>query len=650
MNKHEIFEAVSNYINNEKAKHAVLIDAPWGAGKTYLYENFLVDKIASIEAGKNQRKINVYISLYGIPTIEELSKELLTNYMLKAVCNENDTKGKIYKVSSGIASVISKVISISVGPASLDFSEIGKSFKNVGDIKDMIICFDDLERCSIPINDLFGFINNLVEHCNCKVLILADEGNIGKMFANTNIEAKYISLLSGKKLIKGIDDKGNKKQINTDEGLTVEQLKQLNEELYSENYVYKDIKEKVIGMSLLYILDLDEEIESIINETLNDKELIEKMIIKKEDILHHMSACGNRNIRIVHTWLIKFEQIFKVIKKYYADSEYFENVCDYFMIYSIYVACMVGKNQKLTIWERGIEWRTVKFEVSYSQKWIEGYKFIDDFYANSIFVEKSVCKAATYIIEKKKNEAEEMKRIQSCGSALGELANWIYMEDSQVEELLGKLKQELVDGKYIFQHYQEVLDTFIYLKSVGFNVNDLEEIKKIMIENIDKTEKVTEVQKLPRSFYSEDEKREFYQYYTPIYEHIMKKCREKDKRLINTSLEYENAKNFEKYCMENDSIFLKHKTFMNYIDIDLLLNCIRRTNLEGVYHIIEGINRVYSFQNLYDYFTQDVDLLKQLREDIQNPEVIVWRGKTGEHARDQFVNTLDNILARIERK
>lgn len=54
------------------------------------------------------------------------------------------------------------------------------------------------------LNSLFGFINNLVEHCNCKVLILADESNIGKMYANTNIEAKYSTLLSGKNSLKGL--------------------------------------------------------------------------------------------------------------------------------------------------------------------------------------------------------------------------------------------------------------------------------------------------------------------------------------------------------------------------------------------------------------------------------------------------------------
>ena len=58
MNKQEILDVVREYIQNENAKYAVLIDAPWGAGKTYLYKKYLADEIACIENGKDNRKSN----------------------------------------------------------------------------------------------------------------------------------------------------------------------------------------------------------------------------------------------------------------------------------------------------------------------------------------------------------------------------------------------------------------------------------------------------------------------------------------------------------------------------------------------------------------------------------------------------------------
>lgn len=359
-------------------KYAILINGPWGSGKTYLYDNYLVNEIMKVEYGKNGRRTNVYISLYGISNIEALAKELFTNYILK-VKHINKLS---YKITSGVVSIISKFISVSAGAVSVNFDGLTDFFKDQIDINNMVICFDDLERCSIPINELFGFINNKVEHCQCKVIILADEENIGKMYANMDLEIKYLTLLSGKKLIKGVDENGKIVANNTDEELTIEQLKKLNEEIYSENYIYKDIKEKVIGLSFNYEPDLEAEIENIIETTLKNEDLKQELKSKQEDILHYMSSCENRNIRIIQTWIVKFEEVYKVINKYYATSKHYDEIFRKFMIYSIRVACAVGKNKKLMKWSQEAEYADVRLDDAVLFE-SEGYRFIDDQYTKS---------------------------------------------------------------------------------------------------------------------------------------------------------------------------------------------------------------------------------------------------------------------------
>ena len=175
----------------------------------------------------------------------------------------------------------------------------------------MIISFDDFERCNIPVNELFGVINNLVEHCNCKVIILADEDNIGKMYANTNVEAKYLTLLSGRslKVNENQTAQGNKEGANA---ITIKELKEFNEEMYSENYIYRDIKEKVIGLSLRYTPILKDEFETIISDTVNLPKLSEKLFQKKEEILECMDKCDNSNIRNA---LARFTRRIKVVSK-----------------------------------------------------------------------------------------------------------------------------------------------------------------------------------------------------------------------------------------------------------------------------------------------------------------------------------------------
>lgn len=62
MTSKEIVDAVISYVRDENAKYAILIDGTWGSGKTYLYENYLVDAIDSVEVGKmNGSKMFIFL-------------------------------------------------------------------------------------------------------------------------------------------------------------------------------------------------------------------------------------------------------------------------------------------------------------------------------------------------------------------------------------------------------------------------------------------------------------------------------------------------------------------------------------------------------------------------------------------------------------
>lgn len=170
-----------------------------------------------------------------------------------------------------------------------------------------------------------------------------------------------------------------------------------------------------------------------------------------------------------------------------------------------------------------------------------------------------------------------------------------------------------------------------------------------MIDNINAIDDVDDRIRIRQIFNVEEDRKKFYQYYNPISDLIMNKSQENDRQLANESLEYENAVHFEEFCENKNSLFLSKKTFMGYIDLERLLECIKKSNLEGIYHIIEGIKRVYDFQNLYDFYYENVSLLKKLKEDIQNSEIIEWNGKTKEYAKKYFVDALDDIIKKIER-
>ena len=636
MRKDELLQTVRDYINDEKANYAVLIDGVWGCGKTYLYENILKNEISRLEAGRNERKYNVYISLYGISSVDQLAKELTTNYLLESKSYGDEDK-KRYTQLKKAAGIISKTVSFSLYGLNIDLDrgleevEAGIQFSN------MVICFDDFERCSIPVVDLFGMINNLVEHCNCKVIILADEDNIGKVYANTNVELKYVSLLQNRKIV---DGKGKK-----EDEIGIEALKQLNEKVYSENYIYKDIKEKVIGLTLVYEPDLKEEFDSIINNVVSNGKLIEKLTEKKNKILEYMRDCENDNIRIMRSWLIRFEKIYNVLMKFFPDEEYFDEIFNRFAKYSIRVACAIGKNIELPKWDEDIEigyWKLVSPSI------VEGYKFIDDLYRNSLIDDGRICQAAKKIINEKQEDAriemEEKEEAQK-HKAYRVLKKWYLLEDDEIKKYVEDLKNEVNNDEYKAQDYQSIL----YLLTILVQYELLEEetlkdFSQIMQHIIKEKKDMMVVEKLQFYFNENQESSILYhKYYDPVHSLIVEKNKERSIKDIKQVIDYSSGEVFYNFCKDNYDSFLSNRSFVSYIDFEKLYEIISTGTIKGIYDVESGFKQVYNFGNLREFYSDDAEQLKMFIEELENIEQSVC-GKTRKIAIQGLVKMLDNIV------
>ncbi|RGF80662.1 P-loop NTPase fold protein [Blautia sp. OF03-13] len=66
--------------------------------------------------------------------------------------------------------------------------QVASDWLNLGEF---IFVFDDLERCECPINELFGFLNELIEHENTKVIIIANEKEVSGIAEVQNLEGQY---------------------------------------------------------------------------------------------------------------------------------------------------------------------------------------------------------------------------------------------------------------------------------------------------------------------------------------------------------------------------------------------------------------------------------------------------------------------------
>lgn len=639
MRKDELVQSVRDYINNDKAKYAVLIDGVWGCGKTYLYENILKDEIVKLEVGKNERKHNIYISLYGISSVEQLAKELVTNYILESKFHGNkDKKNRFMKLKKA-TSIISKTVSFSINGININLDKGIEELEKTIQFGNMVICFDDFERCGIPVVDLFGIINNLVEHCNCKVLILADEDNIGKVYANTNIELKYISLLQNRKIV-------DKKNTQAEE-IGIEEVKKLNQKVYSENYIYKDIKEKVIGLSLIYTPDLKEEFDSVVNNVVGDKKLIDKLIEKKTKILKYMDDCDNNNIRIVRSWLIKYEEIYKVLIKNFSNEKYIDEVLDRFAKYSIRVACAIGKNIALPSWDKNIE---ISYLYLIGSSRVEGYKFVDDLYKGSLVNSSRICLVAKQIINEKQNEErikkQEKQESQKC-RAYRKLKNWFYLEDDTIKQYVEVLKDEINNNEYNVQDYQRIISTLTDLVTHKLlNEELLKCVSDIMQDKIKETNEVIDIENFQYYFMEEKEASDLYnKYYDPINALIVEKNKEFRIRNINQTIDYSTGETFYNSCKNNYDEFISNRSFVAYIDFKKLYKIISTGEIKYIYNIENAFKKIYDFSNLNEYYSGDVEQLKEL---LKGLESLDCEGKTRNLAIDILINTINKKIGQIE--
>ncbi len=161
--------------------YAVLIDGPWGAGKTYLVEQF-------IEESTHFRPL--YVSLYGMTKVSQIEDEFYRQ--LHPVLS---SKGM--KLAGAVArGLLKATIKVDLNNDGKDDGTLNPSLSEVDFLsgsdnpKGRLLIFDDIERCRIPIAELLGFINGYVEHDGLKAVLIAHEKRIRKKNGKAYAEIK----------------------------------------------------------------------------------------------------------------------------------------------------------------------------------------------------------------------------------------------------------------------------------------------------------------------------------------------------------------------------------------------------------------------------------------------------------------------------
>ena len=152
MKSNELSGHLDNLLSTTNFR-SILIDGHWGCGKTYEIQKYI----------KNNRKKCIYVSLFGLESIDEINTEIYKQ--------SHKHRIQLAKISTLLSKAFSPVNYVGNIADALAFQLNDINTSKIKKAK--IIFLDDLERLSerIEYRDLVGYINNLFM-CEVRVVCL----------------------------------------------------------------------------------------------------------------------------------------------------------------------------------------------------------------------------------------------------------------------------------------------------------------------------------------------------------------------------------------------------------------------------------------------------------------------------------------------
>ena len=304
----ELVDSILDYIRSDYTDYAIMINGEWGSGKTYFWNHKIKSQIDNMTIN-GKRFQTIYMSLYGISNLEEISKKIFietTQLMDKNLKRFMDTNGKITipeYAKTGLD--MANFFGVTQNGDKIDYDEFFST-------DDKVLCFDDLERANVDVIDILGYINNFVEHDHIKTIIICNEKELSTKIKSNNLEMKTF-------IATYLLDKQNRLNENNETPL-VEKIKGNIEEVFDKANDYERIKEKLIGETFEYAPKFSYIINGILMRYENDPELIRFLRDNTGYIISTFNKSGTRNLRILKHALNDFKKIFEILNKYYPNT------------------------------------------------------------------------------------------------------------------------------------------------------------------------------------------------------------------------------------------------------------------------------------------------------------------------------------------
>ena len=257
-----------------------------------------------------RRYTTIYMSLYGISNLEDISKkifiettQLMDKNLRKYMDVNNQTTIPEY-AKTGLD--MANFFGVTQNGDKIDYADFFAT-------DDKVLCFDDLERANVDVIDILGYINNFVEHDHIKTIIICNEKELSTKLKSSNLEMKTF-------IATYLLDKQN--ELNESDKPIVEKIQQKIENVFDKANDYERIKEKLIGETFEYAPKFDYIINGILMRYESNPDLIRFLRENTRLIISTFERSGTRNLRILKHALADFKKIYEMVNKSYPNTSH----------------------------------------------------------------------------------------------------------------------------------------------------------------------------------------------------------------------------------------------------------------------------------------------------------------------------------------
>ncbi len=599
----EYNEYIKNYLENDNTKSAVMLTAPWGAGKSYYIREELVPFVK-----EKLNKMCVCISLYGLKNIDEVSKALYLEVRFGKFDRNNEKHTTTKVIGKTIVKGVASFFGINLD---MDDSSLQELYDSV-DLSGKFIILEDIERSDIDIIQILGYVSNLVEQDGVKVLLVANEQEFlsRESHKHNNTEEKKIQ-----KAVDSITDR--------EDPLTVE----------AQEYLRK--KEKTINDTITFEADKHEALKIIISSFFTKdiaQFLTDASYIK--DIINVMWSVKSDNLRAV---IFVCQKISDIIKA--CETVLDRNFIKFILCSTIAYACRLKKGESVR-WESDINSPVNLGTATFPLYWV-CYEYINSHYLK---LDKLVEAQESYLRQKKLEETES-----DFNNYIDVLRSYYYNTEENVSNAVAQIKNLLsVKDGVSFSEYGALANYLIAVRDCISNTSDVDECKQLMLKNIRESEVDPGVES--DIMYSDGialDTEEKANELSAFKEELINEINTKKGKIFRDN-SVDDMKKFIANADSNKSKFTGKGGFVKDVDMDDFVDSLKKCNAKTISDVCRIFLEIYAPMNIGEFMSADKDNLIGLKRKLESlRDSFDGYDKIQKKQIGWFIGKLGNIIQKL---